>query len=249
MSENRCIYLHDYLELFKKSDNNKDRFAYVLGLPGAKTKREAGVEIWRYCIEEILNLTPSEAFKYIDGNVVKALKLDRTWKLFGTRKRNAKDPNYEDILAKVYPEEYAYSMDKWAMDGFFRANHLKEWAHDPEQYPMPKKFFSHTGVYRGQEWCLKALSYILNTYYLGSVSLADIYKTFGDKKTGTAILKKYKLATDQKNNYRYFFKDPVCFLHSTLPFGQKNDAFYLNEVLRAQWLSDLPNKKLDDEDD
>ena len=192
-----------------------------------ENRKTAGI-IWRYAIEKLLHWTPEQALIYLDQKIVNALKLNLTYCRIKYEYSTKKFFDFRFILQYAFPEVIKYDLEENARSEYERVAKLGKWENDTEQYKFHKNYFS------GPEG-LKRASVVLN--YAISIDLADLntyelYKFFANKRKATLWLSKREIEVNVKSLY----KTPLEYLHYSLPPGEADNIYFINEWLRANYL-------------
>ncbi len=171
---------------------------------GIANKREFGV-IWRYAISELLGWTPQEAVKYLNSDVVKAMKLNTTFYAinFSTKHRFIGD--YKMAIQLAFPEEKIYDFKAETIAEYKKVAKKDEWANDPSPNRYNKKFFlDFEGFDRAQiimNWLIKR--------YCSDMTPIELYEMFSDEEKAHNFMVTHHLETPTEllyanDMYEYF---------------------------------------------
>jgi len=190
-------------------------------------KKAAGI-IWRYAIETLLGWTPEQALIYLNQELVKSLKLDKTLVKIGYEYSAKKFFDYRYVLQYAFPESVSYTVAEDARAEYERVAKLGQWSDDKEDYKFHKNYFAGSeGAVRASEVLNYAISIDLN--HLDDYGL---YEFFGNKKDATEWLKKRNIEI----NIKSLFKTPLEYYHYSLPVSEANNVYYINEWLKNKYL-------------
>lgn len=218
------IILYEYEDLLMGKRATFD-IAFTESVEG--NRKAAGI-IWRYAIENLLGWTPEQALIYLNQDLVKTLKLDKTYKKIGYEYSTKKFFDFRYILQYAFPESIRYDLEEDARSEYERVSKMGQWEDDEEPYKFHKNYFA------GPEGAVRA-SVVLN--YAISIDLSHLgtyglYRFFGNKKNATEWLKKREIEVNVKSLY----KTPLEYFHHSLPEDETNNIYYINEWLRDKYL-------------
>lgn len=193
-----------------------------------ESNRKAAGIIWRYAIENLLGWTVDQALIYLNHDLVKALKLDKTYCEIGYEYNTKKFFDYRYILQYAFPEKINYDVEEDARSEYERINRTGKYEHEKG----PQKF--HKNYFVGPEGVIRA-AVVLDCAikgYLSHLDVYELYRFFGAKKTANEWLKKRNLEVNVKSLY----KTPLEYLHYSLPENSQNNIYYINEYLKDTYL-------------
>lgn len=193
-------------------------------------RKSAGV-IWRYAIEKLLGWTPEQALLYLNQDIIKQLKLNLTYCKIEYEYSTKKFFDLRFILQYAFPGKIKYDLEENARSEYERVTKMGIWEHDTEPYKFHKNYFTGTdGV--------KRAAVVLN--YAISIDLADLdtyelYKFFANKRKATLWLTQKEIETNIKSLY----SSPLEYLHYSLPPGETNNFYFLNEYFKSTVLKKI----------
>ena len=206
MNENEQMFvmLYENTLLSKKSKEPFAKLRDDLRVPCFKT-------IWRYVIEKILHLTPEEALKYLNKEVLYDVKLDKTFSLLDETFDNyvANNSKYLNI---VYPDKIAYNLKIETINIYSRVVKGEIFT-NKVGIKVPNSFWLDND---GRKRAIYVLEYLINKY-LSYMTIEEKYHFFGCKK-GIAFLNKWHIKGALTKNYT-----------SVLDYFQET-AEYMNEA-------------------
>lgn len=178
------------------------------------------IGVLKYVIENLLGWSPEEMVVYFNDYIISRLKLEPIIKALELPPELVRNTDYFYYAHLCYPKEIPYS-EKDATLYTFRRYRRGEINRLNKRFTLGSK-----GQLRAA-WCLQEC--IRTSTF---TSWEDIYKTFWNLDTAKEFLKKNKLDCIYKNHYA----SPLDYLHSSLPYNDKNEGLYLK-------YSKLPYKK------
>ena len=194
---------------------------------------EAG-NIWRYAITNLLHWTPQEALLYLNDQIIRALKLNKTYEALGIDSKCTNIPDYRCILQYAFPDEIKYDIKTEAIEGYERIIKAGKWANNTEKSKYPKGFFDgKDGITRSAA----ILNYAINNF-LSYMTTEELYEFFAKKAQAKSWL------TEKKMNValKFTYESPLDYLHYSLPFNKKDNLYYYAEVVNEYYKKSKTNK-------
>lgn len=190
--------------------NSKYRF------PGEKYEVEQAVlHIIKYVIEELLELTPEEAYTRLNKNILDETHLSSLIESYIKIPKDIDIYNdFDFLLTKIYPEKISYNP-------YEKMITLYNKILSGEKPKFPKNYFS---AENGKEKAEYLLLYCIdkNIPLSGDSSTYDLYNLFHNTRKINAKLKEWKIKDVQER----ISISPLAFLHDALPENVRNDFFY-----------------------
>lgn len=209
----------------------KNSFAPYFFNYNAEYNERNALEVIRYAIEDFLGWSPQEAKIYLNGEIVKLMKLDTIVRFvrFPAELDPEKDLFY--LAHLLYPRQINFNGRELILRTY------KE-VLDGVLYKFPKEYLSGSmGVTRA---CI-CFQYMIQQF-LPFNNIEEMYKFFSTTN-GVKALKKYRLYAICTDIFDY----PIDFLHESLSRKQKNEFFYhyykFNITNREQ-ITELKKRKL-----
>ena len=235
ISEQVNIYEYEQILLGKR-----DRFEVSMQGSVENNRVEAG-NIWRYAIEHLLHWSPKIAADYMTTEIVNMLCLDKTFSAIGFKKTNNFVPDYKFIIQYAFPDSNECKLDiKYqAMEEYKHVAKLGKWAADCIPYKYPKKFFcGENGIERAKY----LLRYVVNQYLEGTMSHAEMYAFFANRRKS----KRWLVSKCLESPVTIMYETPLDYFHFSMPRKSQDDFLYnvhrINEMYKEK-LSDMEPKK------
>ena len=191
--------------IFRKSENG------VFSDSIKKKNQKTAIIIIKYAIENILYLTPDEAKKYLNNNVLKHLKLEKIIKNYIKVPKSYRKNRIEYIINLCYPE-YANKNKKKNIKKLFMN---VENNHDTY---LPSLFSEEDGIFIANE----LLRLLIDKYLSAQMDIYDLYDFFSSDE-GYDFIKKHKLYDAMK----IFYDSPLSYFHFSLKEENQVEILYL----------------------
>ncbi len=221
------VVLYEYEEILMGLKKN---FTCTFKQGDAINKQEAGI-IWQYAITNLLKWTPQEALVNLNDDVIKKLRLDKTYSYIGYFPKKNFYNGWAYILQFAFPDQIVYSFRDETIDEYQKMAKLGRWANDQNEYRYAKSFFlGADGIARAKI----ILNYAISLY-LSDKTIKELYEFFGNIKKS----KKWITGKALGPCIKMIYNTPLEYFHNSLPDEKKNVFYYQAEVLNQKYLDEL----------
>ena len=200
--------IYEYTEVLH---GKKQSFTMAFDGTPLENKKTAGV-IWRYAITKLLKWTLVDAQKYLNDDIVMALRLNKTFSALGILPKQT-ILDYNIILQYAFPDNPAarYDFKKETLTEYKYVAKEGEFEFNKEPHKYPKDFFiDDKGIKRAE----LIMRYLVDKYFMEYTN-DERYSYFADRQQAMRWLKKRRM-------------DAPCQL---MYDGSPLDLFYFSQFL------------------
>lgn len=182
--------------------------------------------IWRCAITKILKWTPEQAVLFLTEDIIRQLKLDKTYRAIDIGKN---DFVYDSkrMLQYAFPDKVKYSFTNETIDVYEQILRNDKNITDKKDKlfnKFPKSFFIDR---YGEKRASILLNYAVGKY-LGHLTSEEKYNFFASKNA-------MRWLTQMKLNQiiGVMYENPLEYYHEALCYDERDELLYLNERLKS----------------
>lgn len=205
MDKRMVLYEYEQILLGKKKSFSSTYFPY-----NPEQNERLALEVFRHAVEVYLNWSPTEVQMYLNGDVIKQMKLDSIVRYLRFPLELDPKKDYFYIAHLLYPNIIHYNAKELILNVYKRVL-------NGTLCKFPQDYMAGT---RGFMCAAICFQYMLERFMQFSC-IEDLYAFFASPE-GSRALKKYRLSAI----CNLMFGSPLDYLHESLNSKQKNEFLY-----------------------